>query len=65
MPGEERNPVPEAGALQRQAATGILAPLTDVIAKTYGTLDRVSGGRLSLGVGVGSLREEFGMLSAS
>jgi probable F420-dependent oxidoreductase len=34
------------------------------IAKRYGTLDRVCGGRLILGVGVGSLREEFELLDA-
>jgi probable F420-dependent oxidoreductase len=34
------------------------------IAKRYGTLDQVTGGRLILGLGVGSLREEFDLLGA-
>ena len=34
------------------------------VAKRYGTLDRMSGGRLILGVGVGTLQEEFELLGA-
>jgi probable F420-dependent oxidoreductase len=35
------------------------------IAKRYGTLDQVCAGRLVLGVGVGSLEEEFALLDAT
>lgn len=35
------------------------------LVKRYGTLDVVTGGRLVLGVGVGSLREEFELLDAA
>jgi probable F420-dependent oxidoreductase len=34
------------------------------VVKRYGTLDHVSGGRVILGVGVGSLKEEFDLLGA-
>ncbi|MUL80781.1 MULTISPECIES: TIGR03619 family F420-dependent LLM class oxidoreductase [unclassified Mycolicibacterium] len=34
------------------------------LAKSYGTLDRLSRGRVILGVGVGSLKEEFDLLGA-
>ncbi|TVZ02119.1 TIGR03619 family F420-dependent LLM class oxidoreductase [Trebonia kvetii] len=34
------------------------------LVKRYGTLDRLSGGRLILGLGVGTLREEFDLLGA-
>jgi probable F420-dependent oxidoreductase len=34
------------------------------LAKRYGQLDRISGDRLVLGVGVGTLREEFDLLGA-
>lgn len=32
------------------------------LAKRYGTLDRLSGGRVTLGLGVGSLEQEFALL---
>jgi len=74
MPGPEHTPIPDplvwlafvAGATRRiRLGTGILIlpqrnPL--VLAKEVATLDRLSGGRVELGVGVGWLREEFDAL---
>jgi probable F420-dependent oxidoreductase len=49
--------------LTHQIVLGYHHPLT--ILKNYSSLDRLSGGRLILGMGVGSLREEFDALGAS
>ena len=66
------DPLPTFGALGAHTSTirfaahvlvlGYHHPLA--IAKRYGTLDQVTDGRLILGVGVGSLREEFELLGA-
>jgi probable F420-dependent oxidoreductase len=66
------DPLPTFGYLAARTSTirfatfvlvlGYHHPLA--IAKRYGTLDQVSGGRLTLGVGVGSLEEEFVLLGA-
>jgi probable F420-dependent oxidoreductase len=66
------DPLPVFGYLAARTSTIRLAthvlvlgyhhPLA--IAKRYGSLDRVCGGRLVIGVGVGSLREEFELLGA-
>ncbi|MCZ6782124.1 MAG: LLM class F420-dependent oxidoreductase [Proteobacteria bacterium] len=71
MPGPEDAPIPDpliwlayvAGATQKiQLATGILIlpqrhPI--YVAKEVATLDRLSGGRMVLGIGIGWLEEEF------
>ena len=66
------DPLPTFGYLAARTSTirfatfvlvlGYHHPLA--IAKRYGTLDQVCGGRLTLGVGVGSLEEEFTLLGA-
>src|SRR5262249_60601881 len=58
-------PSPAARTPRIRLVTHVLAlgyhpPLA--IAKRYGTLDRLSGGRVVLGVGVGTLAEEFTLL---
>lgn len=71
MPGGENSPIPDpltwltfvASATTRvRLATGILilpqrSPV--VLAKECATLDVLSGGRLTLGIGIGWLKEEF------
>jgi len=71
MPGGEDVPIPDplvwlayvaAETSRVNLATGILIlPQRNpvVLAKETATLDRLSGGRLRLGIGVGWLREEF------
>lgn len=48
--------------LSHVAVVGLRHPL--ITAKQYATLDRLSGGRLVLGVGAGHVREEFEALDA-
>lgn len=71
--GRYYDPLPTFGALA-QVTTSIRFAAHVVVlgyhhpfalAKRYGTLDVVSGGRVILGVGVGSLQEEFELLGAS
>ena len=51
------------GLLSHVAVLGYHHPLE--LVKQYGTLDEASGGRVILGVGVGSLRPEFELLGAT
>jgi probable F420-dependent oxidoreductase len=51
------------GLLSHVLVLGYHHPLE--VVKRYGTLDVASGGRVVLGVGVGSLEEEFDLLGAS
>lgn len=74
MPGPEESPIPDpliwltwvgAATTTLRLATGILIlPQRNpvVLAKELATLDRLTGGRMELGVGVGWLREEFDAL---
>jgi probable F420-dependent oxidoreductase len=74
MPGTEDNPIPDpliwltwvgAHTTTLRLATGILIlPQRNpvVLAKEVATLDRLSNGRVTLGIGVGWLREEFDAL---
>jgi len=66
------DPLPTFGYLAARTSTIRLATFVLVlgyhhpleIVKRYGTLDALSGGRLVLGVGVGSLEPEFALLGA-
>jgi probable F420-dependent oxidoreductase len=70
--GRYYDPLPVFGALGASTSSirfaahvvvlGYHHPLA--LAKRYGTLDVVTGGRVILGVGVGSLQEEFELLGA-
>jgi probable F420-dependent oxidoreductase len=74
MPGDESAPIPDplvwltwvaAHSQHVRLATGVLIlPQRNppVLAKEVATLDRLSGGRVTLGVGVGWLEEEFDAL---
>ncbi len=71
MPGGEESPIPDplawisymaAVTTSVRLATGILIlpqRNTVILAKECATIDVLSGGRLTLGVGIGWLREEF------
>lgn len=77
MPGGEDSPIPDplvwltwvgAHSSRLRLGTGVLIlPQRNppILAKEVATLDRLTGGRVLLGVGVGWLREEFEALGAN